>query len=126
MVRKETKPRSSTKRWQRLTAFLTSVAMIAGVVPFQSLTVMADTTEEFEVIFSAVPEMDGLSVEYKFDDQAEWTSIENYIQVTTSDFKFSISNEESNGLSLKFNLGKNNIMSGSIGTAPDDANPVAC
>nr|MCR5616085.1 hypothetical protein [Saccharofermentans sp.] len=45
--------RSTSKRWQRLTAFLTAIALIAGLLPLQAVTVMADPNDvsfEFEVI----------------------------------------------------------------------------
>lgn len=118
--------RSKSKRWQRLTAFLTAIALIAGLLPLQAVTVMADTTtKEFEFVFSNTPNMEGLSVEYKFDDQTEWSEVANYIEVNSKDYKFSLTNEESKGLSLRINLGKNYIMSGTVGNSPDDANPVA-
>ena len=122
--------RSKSKRWQRLTASLTAIALIAGLLPLQAVTVMADTTtKEFEFVFSNTPNMEGLSVEYKFDDQTEWSDVANYIEVNSKDYKFSLTNEltneESKGLSLRINLGKNYIMSGTVGNSPDDANPVA-
>ncbi|MCR5616216.1 MAG: hypothetical protein K6F45_08645, partial [Saccharofermentans sp.] len=45
--------RSKSKRWQRLTAFLTAIALIAGLLPLQAVMVMAapnDVSFEFEVI----------------------------------------------------------------------------
>ena len=109
--------RSTRQRLQKLTAFLTSVAMVAGFLPFQALTVMADPDPnpapegtEFTVVLNDDDNMDTrwMSIQYKTSDGGKWIDLDDEeISVTPTEngyeCKFTIAGD--GYLDIKYDLG---------------------
>lgn len=106
--------RSKSKRWQRLTAFLTAVAIIAGFLPLGAVKVSANVdtvdcevvvenednnnyTSQVAVQYMANPEADP-------NDDASWTDIAP--NAGTSVYSFPVTAKDGDDIHVRFILSK--------------------
>ncbi len=118
--------RTAGKRLQKLTAFLTAAAMVAGFIPFQVLNVFADTNNDFNIVIddhTGVFKDDEFSVGYYVGD----SSTLNPVNPTAAEnngkkiLSFSIDSADSHDITLKFDFGSNIewIQGACIAGSPD-------
>ena len=132
-MRHSTISRSTSKRLQRLTAFLTALAIIAGFLPLGAVTVRADEiTKDYYIQFDGDVTVDpeGASIQYKFGNNDEWTTLpDGNIQDTDKDnvkkFTLGLDNTlydtvANRSLTIKFNLASNPVTSAKVGSDADD------
>ncbi len=114
--------RSTRQRLQKLTAFLTAVAIIAGFLPLGAVKVFAGTNYDFnfKIVDHCGSYSGGLAIYYQFDGDSEWTPITDSL---TADFEGkqieSREGEGTNALTIKVEYSGEDLEDVYLSSAPD-------
>ena len=114
--------RSTSKRLQKLTAFLTALAIIAGFLPLSAVKVFAGTNYDFnfKIDDHCGSYGGGLAIYYQFDGDEEWTPITDSL---TADYEGkqieSRDGEGANALTIKVEYSGKDLEDVYLSSAPD-------